>query len=154
MIDICDGPLPVEQLARAVESPRHGAVVTFLGVVRGNSRGHSIDYLEYQAYRPMALREMANIAQELRERWDVPCAMAHRVGRLEVGEASIAIAVASPHRGVAFEACHYAIDRVKETVPIWKKEVTTDGSWWVEDPHLVEDPHNAAVSQQGAVVDR
>ena len=134
MIDIFEGPLPLEEIARAVESPRHGAIVTFTGVVRGTARGKQIEYLEYQAYRPMAISEMEAIAAEVLDRWDVPCAMAHRVGRLEVGEASIAIAVASPHRKIAFEACHYAIDRVKKSVPIWKKEVATDGSWWVEDP--------------------
>lgn len=134
MIEIFDGPLPVDAVVRAVEGPENGAVVTFLGVVRNRSQGRSIEYLEYQAYRAMAIRQMETVAQDVQARWGLRCAMAHRVGRLEIGEASIIIAVASPHRAQAFEACHYAIDRVKETVPIWKKEVTTDGSWWVEDP--------------------
>jgi molybdopterin synthase catalytic subunit len=116
-----------------------GAVVTFAGVVRDNSRGpdgqkHRVHYLEYSAYEPMAVREMRRVAQQVRSRWNVPCAVAHRLGRLQIGEASVVIAVASPHRGVAFEACHWAIDELKATVPIWKKEVAQDGVWWVEDP--------------------
>ena len=116
-----------------------GAVVTFSGVVRDNSRGpdgqrHLVDYLEYSAYEPMALREMRRVAEQVRSRWDLPCAIAHRLGRLGIGEASVVIAVASPHRQVAFEACHWAIDELKATVPIWKKEVAQDGVWWVEDP--------------------
>jgi molybdopterin synthase catalytic subunit len=77
---------------------------------------------------------MERIADEVKERWDVPCAIWHRLGTLTVGEASVVVAVASPHRGVAFEACRFAIDRVKETVPVWKKEIAEDGYWWVEDP--------------------
>jgi molybdopterin synthase catalytic subunit len=90
--------------------------------------------LEYQAYKPMAILEMAKISKEVQSRWGFPCAILHRVGRLEIGEASVVIAVAAPHRGEAFDACRYAIDRVKETVPVWKKEVAADGYWWVEDP--------------------
>jgi molybdopterin synthase catalytic subunit len=113
--------------------------VLFVGTVRDNSRGpdgarHQIRYLEYSAYAPMALREMEKVAEEVRRRWDLPCAIGHRLGRLEVGEASVVIAVASPHRAVAFEACHWAIDEVKARVPVWKKEVACDGVWWVDDP--------------------
>lgn len=137
MIAVVEHELPVDEVVRAVEAAQAGAagvVITFLGVVRNRSQGHDIQYLEYSAYKPMAEREMERIAAEVRSRWDCACAMAHRVGRLEIGEASIVIAVAAPHRGAAFEACHYAIDRVKETVPVWKKEVAVDGFWWVEDP--------------------
>lgn len=137
MIVILNEELPVDEIVRAAQNEdagAAGAVVTFLGTVRNNSQGHEIEYLEYEAYSPMALREMERIAQEVRERWGVPCSMGHRLGRLEIGEVSVVIAVASPHRKAAFEACHWAIDRVKETVPIWKKEVATDGYWWVEDP--------------------
>jgi molybdopterin synthase catalytic subunit len=116
-----------------------GAVVTFSGIVRDNSRGpdglkHRVAYLEYSAYEPMALREMRRVAEGVRAQWNLPCAIAHRLGRLGIGEASVVIAVASPHRKVAFEACHWAIDELKATVPIWKKEVAHDGVWWVEDP--------------------
>jgi len=137
MIEIVEGELPIAEVVRAVEAAQGGAmgaVVTFVGTVRNHSVGHSIEYLEYSAYKPMAESEMRRIAGEVQERWAIPCAMAHRVGRLRVGEASIVVAVAAPHRKEAFIACHYAVDRVKESVPIWKKEVATDGFWWVEDP--------------------
>ena len=136
LIRVVENELSVEEAARAVEAALGGgagAVVTFAGVVRNNARGHVVEYLEYQAYGPMAEREMRAIADEVRARWDVPCAIFHRVGRLQIGEASVVIAVATPHRGEAFDACRNAIDRVKQTVPIWKKEVARDGTWWVED---------------------
>jgi len=141
MIEILDVVLPVEEIVQATqdETPgAAGAVVTFLGTVRNVSQGHSIEYLEYEAYRPMALREMERIAGEVKERWGFPCSIVHRLGRLVIGEVSVVIVVASPHRKAAFEACHWAIDTVKETVPIWKKEVATDGYWWVEDPLAVK----------------
>jgi len=115
-----------------------GAVCTFLGVVRANSidpegRAHSdIEFLEYEAYGPMAEREMAKIAREVESRWDGHCAIVHRTGRLAVGEASVAIAVATPHRAASFEACRYAIDELKRAVPVWKREEARDGAWWVE----------------------
>ncbi|MDQ3814037.1 MAG: molybdenum cofactor biosynthesis protein MoaE [Armatimonadota bacterium] len=137
MIAIVEGELPINDVVRAVEAAQGGAMgalVTFVGTVRNYSMGHTIEYLEYSAYKPMAEKQMRQIAREVHERWGLPCAMAHRVGRLHVGEASIVVAVAAPHRKEAFAACHYAVERVKESVPIWKKEVATDGSWWVEDP--------------------
>lgn len=138
LIAVRDAAIDVEEVARSAEAALGGgagAIVTFAGVVRNNSQGHDdIEYLEYQAYAPMAEREMRSISDEVGARWNAPCAMMHRVGRLQVGEASIVIAVAAPHRGAAFEACRFAIDRVKETVPVWKKEVARDGFWWVEDP--------------------
>jgi molybdopterin synthase catalytic subunit len=134
LIAVVETPISVEEVSRAVEHEGAGAVVTFAGTVRRTSQGHTIHYLEYSAYKPMAEREMRKIADEVQTRWGLPCAIVHRVGRLEIGEASVVIAVASPHRGAAFEACHWAIDRIKETVPVWKKEVAVDGYWWVEDP--------------------
>jgi molybdopterin synthase catalytic subunit len=134
---IVEGDLPVDEVVRSVEKAGNGstgAVVTFLGTVRNHSQGHEIEYLEYQCYKPMAEREMSRIANEVYERWGAACSMSHRVGRLYVGEASVVVAVAAPHRKEAFAACHYAVDRVKESVPVWKKEVATDGYWWVEDP--------------------
>jgi molybdopterin synthase catalytic subunit len=115
-----------------VEEPSCGAVVTFVGTVRRDNEGRQVDYLEYEAYAGMAEAKMAEIAEEIRQRWGLDrVAMVHRLGRCEVGEASIVIAVASPHRREAFEACHYAIDRVKEIVPIWKREVWKDGAVWI-----------------------
>ena len=118
--------------ARLVEDPGCGAVVIFVGNVRRDNEGREVDYLEYEAYPGMAEAKMAEIGQEIGQRWGLSqVAIVHRLGRCEVGEASIVIAVASPHRREAFEACHYAIDRVKEIVPIWKREVWTDGAVWI-----------------------
>lgn len=124
-----------DELHDVVRADRHGAVVTFCGVVRNHSGPRRTAYLEYEAYEEMAEREMAAIGAEVRRRWDAAdIAIVHRVGRLAIGELSVLIAVASPHRGEAFEACRFAIDRLKESVPIWKKEVSEDGQVWVEGP--------------------
>ena len=113
--------------------PQAGAVSLFVGVVRNNNLGRDVDHLEYDAYPAMAGKVMQQIAEEVRRRWDVTeVAMHHRTGRLEIGEASVAIAVSSPHRAQSIEACHYAIDRLKQIVPIWKKEVWSDGEHWIE----------------------
>ena len=125
--------------ARVIEAARsrlaggEGAVLTFEGVIRDNANSQQIEFLEYDCYAPMAMRELQKIVDEVRARWDLPCAMTHRSGRVEIGEASVVICVASPHRGEAFEACRFAIDTIKKTVPIWKKEVARDNSWWVEN---------------------
>jgi molybdopterin synthase catalytic subunit len=125
--------IDVETLYRAVLHDRDGAVVTFHGVVREYSdSGRAVRYLEYEAYPEMAEAQMRAIGAEIKRRWDVDdVAMVHRIGRLEIGEASVVIAVAAPHRGEAFDACEYAIDTLKATVPIWKKEVFADGEVWV-----------------------
>jgi molybdopterin synthase catalytic subunit len=126
-------PIDFGAIEREVHAPCHGAVVLFSGIVRETSpTGKTVQYLEYEAYAGMAEVEMERIAQEMDRRWEgCTLAMVHRIGRLAIGEASVAIAVATPHRAAAFEACRYAIDRLKETVPIWKKEVFADGSQWV-----------------------
>ena len=127
-------PLSLDALYAEVRSPDRGGLVSFLGVVRNHSRGSQIDHLEYEAYAPMAELEMRNIAREITERWpEVRIAMSHRVGRLEVGDPAVMIVAAAPHRAEAFEACRFAIDTLKETVPIWKKEFGEDGATWVED---------------------
>ena len=129
---LTEQPLDPAAVARLVEDPGCGAVVTFVGNVRRDNEGRDVDYLEYEAYPGMAEAKMAEIGQEIAQRWGLDrVAIAHRLGRCEVGEASIVIAVASPHRREAFEACHYAIDRVKEIVPIWKREVWRDGAVWI-----------------------
>jgi molybdopterin synthase catalytic subunit len=111
-----------------------GAVVTFDGVVRDNTKGRRVVTLQYEAYEPMAVKEMRRVGEEIRERWpDVDrVGIVHRFGELNVSESSVVIVITSPHRRVAFEACRYAIDRVKQTVPIWKKEIFEDGEAWVE----------------------
>lgn len=126
-------PLDAEALFREVQTPSHGAVCVFYGVVREDSLlGKTVRWLEYEAYPEMAEKKMREIVVDMRARWpEQRVAMAHRIGRLEVGEPSVIIAVASPHRRESFAACSYAIDAVKATVPIWKKEVFADGEKWV-----------------------
>ena len=132
MFDITDQPLSLEPLVSVVTRSSSGAVDSFLGVVREQTRGRQVLYLEYEAYREMAIPKMREIADEIRQKWKVDeIAMVHRIGHLEIGEVSVAIAVSAPHRHQALAACAYAIDRLKETVPIWKKEVWTDGEEWV-----------------------
>jgi molybdopterin synthase catalytic subunit len=122
-----------QALIEEVCRPSDGGVVIFLGVVRESSRGKPIRYLEYDAYIEMAEQEMSAIAAEVTSRWATDhVAMVHRIGRLEIGECSVIIVVACPHRAEAFAACQYAIDTLKSTVPIWKKEVGLDGEEWVE----------------------
>jgi molybdopterin converting factor subunit 1 len=126
--------LDVGEVIARVSGDDCGGLVTFLGAVRDHSRGQSIRHLEYEAYPPMAVAEMDRIAQEAAERWPgARVAIAHRTGHLEIGELAVVVAAAAPHRAEAFEASRYAIDTLKERVPIWKKEVTTDGEYWVEE---------------------
>ncbi len=133
MFRITTEPLDALALMQAVGSDAAGAIALFAGVVRDENLGRRVEYLEYDAYPPMAEKKMAEIADEVRAKWPVTgIAMAHRTGRLQVGEASVIIAVSSPHRADAIEACHYAIDRLKETVPVWKKEVFEGGEEWLE----------------------
>jgi molybdopterin synthase catalytic subunit len=129
-------PLSEPAVVRAVEDPGAGAVVLFSGVVRDHTGGRRVKFLEYEAHGPMALGKMREIAAEVRRRWPDTrrVALVHRVGRLEIGESSVLIAVSSPHRARAFEACRFAIDTLKETVPIWKKEHFEDGQVWVGLP--------------------
>jgi molybdopterin synthase catalytic subunit len=126
-------PLDRDALVAAVADPGVGGIVVFEGVVRDNARGKQVRYLEYDVYPEMATTQIGEIIAKARQRWGVErVAVAHRVGRLEIGEASVIIVVASPHRGEAFDACRYIIDTLKSTVPIWKKEVATNGEEWVE----------------------
>lgn len=126
-------PLERAALVEAVTRASDGGIVVFEGVVRDNARGKQIRYLEYEAYVEMAEQQIRAIVDEAQRRWGVEhIAVAHRFGRLEIGEASVIIVVAAPHRGEAFEACRYIIDTLKQTVPIWKKEVATNGEEWVE----------------------
>jgi len=126
--------LDESEVVRRVMGDDAGGLVTFVGAVRDHSRGHSIKFLEYEAYPEMAEREMQKIADGAAERWPgTRVAIAHRIGHLEIGDAAVVIAAVSPHRAAAFEACRFAIDTLKQTVPIWKKEVATDGEYWVDD---------------------
>ncbi len=125
--------IDTQALVGELQQPGDGAVVIFEGIVRNNSGGRAACFLEYEAYEPMALAKMREIATEVTGKFSVDrIGMTHRLGRLEIGEASIVIVVTSAHRKPAFEACHYAIDRLKKVVPIWKKEFFEDGAVWVE----------------------
>ena len=139
LLAIGPGPLSLEALAAALASSAgesagaDGALVTFLGLVRNHNVGRSVRYLEYEAYEPLALKAFERIALEVHGRWpDTRLALHHRIGRLEIGEASVAIAARSPHRANAYAACRYAIERVKQIAPIWKREFFDGGDVWIE----------------------
>ena len=132
MIEVTRQPLKPEEITAKVRKDTNGAVVTFLGTTRLFAEGRKVLYLEYEAYEEMALKEMEKIRQEIRSEWDLEdVAIAHRIGRVDIGEVSLVMAVASPHRKEAFHACHEAVDRLKERAPIWKKEFFEDGYHWV-----------------------
>lgn len=131
-VQLVSAPIDLTGLFERVRHPQAGAVVLFLGTVRDNRKGSRVHHLEYEAYEAMTLREMTRVAAETSERWPViRIAMVHRLGTLKVGDISVAIAVACAHRRDAFEAGRYAIDALKQTVPIWKKEVWEGGEVWV-----------------------
>ena len=133
LFEVTARPLDARRMETAVAHKGAGAICTFTGVVRDSSRGRSVTHLEYEAYAEMATAQMRKIADEIAEKWpEARVAMAHRTGRLEVGEPSVVVSVSSPHRGEAIAACKWGIDRLKETVPIWKKEHATDGTYWIE----------------------
>jgi molybdopterin synthase catalytic subunit len=130
---ITPAPIDAQEVIGAVQTAADGAVCVFYGVVREDSRNKKVRYLEYDAYPEMAERKLREILVEAAAKWpEQRAAVVHRIGTLGIGEASVVIAVASPHRAESFEACRYIIDRVKQDVPIWKKEVFTDGEAWVE----------------------
>lgn len=121
------------EFAQSLKTPSDGAVVVFEGIVRNHSNGQKTLYLEYEAYNAMAIRKMEEIANEAKEKFDIDSVgIIHRVGRLEIGETSVAIVVTAAHRRPAFEACHYLIDRLKQVVPVWKKEYFENGAVWAE----------------------
>jgi molybdopterin synthase catalytic subunit len=140
LYEITDAPIDPEKLRAAIADPGSGAVATFIGVTRNSLAGKEVLHLEYEAYAPMAELEMRDIGTEIAQRWPAVTgiAIAHRVGRVEVGEASVALAVSAPHRGEALAACAHGIERLKATLPVWKKEVFADGSEWRENAG--EDP--------------
>jgi len=141
--------IALEAVVRLVEIEQRrdaagcGGVATFLGVVRATHQGRRVRHLEYEAFEPLALKAFARIEAEVRERWPAAVvAVHHRVGRLEVGEASVAIAAATAHRAEAFQVCRYAIERVKQIAPIWKHEFFEDGAAWIEG--ALADPDDEA----------
>ena len=139
LLAIGSATLELGRLVETVGRGADGAVVTFLGLVRNHNAGRRVQYLEYEAYEPLALRTFERIAAEVESRWPgVRLALHHRVGRLEIGEASVAIATASPHRADAYASCRYTIERVKQVAPIWKREFFDGGDVWIEG--AVADP--------------
>lgn len=132
MISIVNEKINVAEVLASVGDPAAGAIDIFVGTTRNHSGGKEVHSLEYQAYEPMASKIMEELAEEARRRWHVKAvSIVHRIGRVDIGEASVVIAVSTAHRKEAFEACRYLIDTLKKNVPIWKKEVFADGEVWV-----------------------
>jgi molybdopterin synthase catalytic subunit len=134
MIDIqlLDTPLRAQDCLDQVTSDEAGGTTLFVGTVRNNTKGRAVVRLEFEAYRPMAISEMRKIAERASEKWSAKhISIHHRIGTLEIGDIAVLIAVSTPHRAASFEACQFAIDTLKETVPIWKKEIFEDGEVWV-----------------------
>ncbi|WP_085992600.1 molybdenum cofactor biosynthesis protein MoaE [Oceanobacillus senegalensis] len=134
LFEITNKPIQVEALVKKVERREAGAITTFIGTVREWTKGKRTIYLEYQAYIPMAVKMLAKIGEEVEIKWpNTKVAITHRVGRLDISDIAVVIAVSSPHRKAAYEANEYAIERIKQMVPIWKKEHWEDGETWIGD---------------------
>ncbi len=126
-------PIDIRSLRERISLPEDGAVLVFEGIVRNHARGRKVNYLEYHAYEAMALKKMTELESLARRQFKIrEISIVHRLGKLDHGECSVAIAVAAAHRAPAFEACRFAIDTLKKTVPIWKKEFYEDGEVWIE----------------------
>jgi molybdopterin synthase catalytic subunit len=148
---ITDQSINMQELADFVADPAAGAMATFVGMTRNTNEGRPVVRLEYECYPGMAEKEMVKIATETLSRWPiVKVAMIHRIGRVDIGEASVAIAVSSGHRHAAFEACHYAINQLKETVPIWKKELYEGGELWIGSQTGATGPFQRAQEEEWA----
>jgi len=140
--EITREPISVNDVVQRVIAPSRGAVTTFIGVVRDHNKGRQVQYLEYEAYPEMAEEVLEQIGAEIQQRWpavDDVC-IVHRIGHQDVGEISVVIAVAAAHRVDTFDATRYAIERIKEIVPIWKKEVWANGETWLEGPESIQPP--------------
>lgn len=139
-IEIVDDPIPAGEIVAAIKQGGDGAVCVFDGIVRDNTRGRRTLHLDYEAYREMAVEQMRSLAAQASERFGVrEVAIVHRLGRLHIGETSVLIAVASAHRGAAFDACRWLIDTLKKTVPIWKRETFADGVVWTDGEPFPEE---------------
>jgi len=146
-VAVTSKPLDANALAALVDAKGDGAVVTFAGLVRDHNQGRQVQFLEYEAYEPLAIRALQRIVDEARDLWPgARIAVHHRLGRLEIGEASIVIAAASAHRADAFAACRYTIERVKQIVPIWKREHFNGGDVWLEG--ATADPDDQAAREK------
>jgi len=149
LLAVSSAPLALEPLVSAVATDSDGvdgAIVTFLGLARNHNQGRRVKHLEYEAYAPLALKTFARIAEETRERWPrVRVALHHRTGRVNIGEASVAIVTASPHRADAYSSCRYVIERVKQIAPVWKREFFEGGDVWIEG--ATADPDDMAARE-------
>jgi MoaE-MoaD fusion protein len=133
LYQITRDPIDAQAVSRRLLRAGDGAICVFEGVVRNNSKGKRTLHLVYEGYEPMALKKLEEIGIFVKQAWEIGCiAIIHRLGHLDIGETSVAVIVTSPHRRAAFDACHYAIDKLKKVVPIWKKEFFEDGEVWVE----------------------
>ncbi len=132
--EITEKPLSIEECVKKVERREAGAITTFIGTVRELTKGKKTLYLTYEAYVPMAVKKLAEIGEEIKQRWpDAETAISHRIGRLEISDIAVVIAVSTPHRKDAYAANEFAIERIKQMVPIWKKEHWENGEVWVGD---------------------
>src|SRR5687767_15641476 len=143
LFKITERPLDVQRVIDAVSAPDCGAVATFIGTVRDHNVGRKVEWLDYEAFAPLAVKSFERIADEARDSWPhIRLAIHHRTGRVEIGEISVVIGAASPHRADAFAAARYAIERIKQIVPIWKHEYFEGGDVWIEgataDPDNIE----------------
>ncbi|MBC8139958.1 MAG: molybdenum cofactor biosynthesis protein MoaE [Armatimonadetes bacterium] len=142
MVLLSSEPLNAQAAVEAVLTDGDGAYVLFVGVTRNHARGRAVTGLEYDAYKPLAETQLQVIVDGVRERWSLSCAILHRTGYVTVGEPSVVICVASPHRVEAFAACEWAINTLKTDVPIWKKEHAADGTYWIEgDASIATEAH-------------
>jgi MoaE-MoaD fusion protein len=133
LYQITRDPIDAQKISRQLLRAEDGAICVFEGVVRNNSKGKQTLHLVYEGYETMALKKLEEIGIFVRQAWDIGCiAIVHRLGHLDIGETSVAVVVTSAHRRAAFDACHYAIDKLKKVVPIWKKEFFEDGEVWIE----------------------
>ncbi len=136
MFRLIRNPIDIREVTEGIQKPEDGAVVVFEGVVRNHANGKAVRFLEYDAYESMALKKLEEIGARAKQQFEIrDIAIVHRLGHMEVGECSVVIAVASAHRGPAFDACRFAIDTIKQIVPIWKKEFYEDGEVWIEGGH-------------------
>jgi molybdopterin synthase catalytic subunit len=146
-VAVVTAPLDADAVVALVGAQGDGAVVTFAGLVRDHNQGRRVHFLEYEAYEPLAVRALQQIVDEAKQLWpSARVAAHHRIGRLEIGEASIVIAAASAHRRDAFGACRYTIERVKQIVPIWKREHFDGGDVWLEG--ATADPEDTAAREK------
>jgi molybdopterin synthase catalytic subunit len=139
MVSLTPHPIDIPAILSAIQTPQSGGINCFIGAVRNHAHGKRVKGLEYTAYIPMAEKMMAAIEQELRKKWVLHHVMlVHRIGELKVGDVAVVTAISASHRAETFEACRYAIDRIKEIVPIWKKEIYEEGQAWVVGQHDVD----------------